>query len=590
MYGVSADYIIAFHKPSQRWKIRGTVGNVSFTEANILTGSLSFGNRCSDSSDITLGMAAVGELDATFVGLNTITAWKDKEITISVGLVLSDDSVEYVPVGKYTIAEAKRTLDGVTVTAYDAMSIFDKEFTISDLSAGTGEDVLRWVCQKCNVIWGMESLEGFCNDTMVFSLTLAENSDIKTYRDLIYWIAQSMCAFATIDRTGALVLRSFVSEPVEEITEYDRFDSVAFSDYETQYAGIILENQDGTTTYYGSGAGTWINLGRNPFFTASAALFANNLALAVQSIRYVPFSAELLGGIHFDLGDVIIHDGGLGNGARCIILSYDYTFNSSYRMEGYGANPLLATAQSKQDKDIQGVISQVDAGTMQYAEYSNTTPLTIGSAKTQVARLRFATKETTRVKFTAEIRLTSTADEETLRTICKVSYEMNREEVQVHPIETWDQDEDGNHILTLMWLIHASGGLLCEWDVYMECLEGQVDILRGDVSAYLEGFGLVGDGGFVGFIEVEDDAELWQLVEINYVGASDAVNMGLQAPVGIAGSDVATPMTIVEVSYIGAGDNCVVSTRTWSLPRGTHDGNIRGTWSGDIRYTEGDVL
>ena len=589
MYGVSADYITAFHKPSQRWKIQGTVGNVSFTEANILTGSLSFGNRCSDSSDITLGMAAIGELDATFIGLDSVQAWKGKEITISVGLTLEDESIEYVPVGKYIVGEAKRSLDGVIVTAYDTMSLFDKEFTISDLSAGTGENVFKWICQKCGVTWGMDSLEGFCNDNMVFSLSLTENSDIKTYRDLIYWIAQSMCAFATIDRDGALVIRSFISDPVEEITEYERFDSVEFSDYETQYAGVIVENADGTSTYYGSGAGTWINLGRNPFFTSVAAPFANNLATAVQQIRYVPFSAELLGGIHFDLGDVVVQGGGLGNGARCIILDYDYTFNKSYRMEGYGANPALATAQSKQDKEIQGVVAQVDSGTMQYAEYSNTTPLTIGSAKTQVARLRFATKETTRVKFTAEIRLSSTADEETLRTICKVSYELNREEVDIHPIETWDQDEDGNHILTLMWLIHASGGLLCEWDVYMECLEGQVDILRGDVSAYLEGFGLVGDGGFVGFIEVEDEAGIWQLVEINYAGEGESVSLDLQTPTGITCSDVESVWPIVEITFTGAGDNCVVSTRTWSLPRGTQDGNIRATHNGDIRYTEGDA-
>jgi hypothetical protein len=590
MYEVSAEYLAAFHEPSQRWKIRGTVGNVSFTEANILTGSLSFSGQGSDNTDIIPGMAAIGEMSATFLDVNIPSgSWRGKLITIEIGLTLADRTVEWVPNGVYKIEKADWSLEGVSVTAYDAMQEFDQPFTVTDLAAGTGDVLFPWICQKCNVLYGMQSLSGFCNDNMTFVLSLTQESDIKTYRDLIYWAAQCMCAFATIDRHGALVLRSLNSDPVDTVGPDERFASVSFSDYQTNYAGITVENEDGAITYYGSqGAGTTINLGKNPFLQRNANTWANNLAMAVQQIHYVPFSAEMLGGVHFDLGDVLTQNGGLGKGARCIILAYDYTVNKSYSMEGFGANPLLATAQSKADKNIQSLVSRVDADSVQFSEYSNLNDIIVGPARTQVARLRFATKRDARIKFTAEIRLTSEADVETLRTICRASYELNYEEIHVYPTETWDQDEDGEHILTLMWLISAGAGQLCFWDVFLECLEGQVTITSGNVSAYLEGFGLVGDGEFGGYIEAEDTVDLWEIIEVSFLSISDDVSIVLDAPTTIAVADTAGNWDLVEIGFESVDDDCDVQLHLNSFTRITEDGNTRITEDGIIRVTEGD--
>lgn len=614
MYGVSEGYLSKFHGPVQRWRIKGTVGNVSFTQDNILTGSFSLSDSCSDTNDIKLGVANIGTLSATFRNVNIPrNQWYGKKITFQIGLVKGDGTTEWVPGnGPYQIDSAEWSAAGVTVEAYNNMRKFDKAFTLTALSTDTPYNLLKFACQECGVAFGMDNLNGFVNSSAYLYLN-SQGTDIETWRDVIYWIAQTVGAFCTIDRNGALVLRRFVSSSVDTITEDERFSSVAFSDYITKYTAVsVTIIEDNSTKYYSATVddGVTMNLGANPFFqsTLSESLITA-LVAEIGNIRFTPFSAEMLGGIHFDLGDVVTESGGLGNGSSCLITGYDYTFNASYSMQGVGKNPTLESAKGKTDKNLQGLLSRTNLNEVAVYEYTNSSPFTIGDDDNALlCSINMASKIDTKAVIHIEVDLTSASntpsatyepDEDNLihlediwggikdtATKGKVTYMIESEEDSVHkPVESWI---DGKHVLHLMYVLALQSGVSTRFRAYLKSEDGTITIPAGGIWLFASGIGLVGDGKWNGVIEVEDTAAEFNLVEITVASAVDTVDIDLLTPTGISLSDTASDFNVIEIGIGTVTDELTITLHLYSFPRVTEDGIRRVTEDGIARYTEGD--
>lgn len=67
MYAVSQEYMEAMHRPVQRHKLTGTIGEVPFTESDILAGSFIINGQCSDTSNVQIGQVYVTELKMTVI-------------------------------------------------------------------------------------------------------------------------------------------------------------------------------------------------------------------------------------------------------------------------------------------------------------------------------------------------------------------------------------------------------------------------------------------------------------------------------------------------------------------------------------------
>ena len=82
-------------------------------------------------------------------------------------------------------------------------------------------------------------------------LTVFVDNDIETWRDLVAWCAQTTGTFAIMDRQGRLELRTYGTEPVDEINYDRRITGSKFSDFETRYTGMSIVNiSEKSTTYY----------------------------------------------------------------------------------------------------------------------------------------------------------------------------------------------------------------------------------------------------------------------------------------------------------------------------------------------------
>ena len=589
MYSVSNDYLAAFKRPVQQWKIKGTIGTTPFTENNILAGSCHMACSCSDSGDIKLGASNIGSFSATFMGLNIPrTGYKGKTINVQVGLITGPNTTEWVPAKSYTIAEADWTKTGVVVQAYDAMEKFDRPFELTALVRDFPYAILAYCCQECGVIFGMDNLDGFCNADHQIGAAL-DATDIETYRDVLYWIAQTLGAFCMIDRNGRLVLKRFVSTSVDTINPEDRYNTSSFSDYETNYTGLSVII-DGKTLYYGAEVddGSVINLGANPFMAYDDELIYG-LLNEIQQIHFTPFTSEMLGGIHYDLGDTVTEAGGLGAGATCLITGYDYTFNKSYRMSGTGQNPALASAKSKTDKTITGIIRNQSQDETIYYLLTNTSAILVEDGeKIPFIDMRFTANKNTVVVFHAELQLdveTTVDGKNYYDAVGQVEYTLNDEILDYQPTETW---EDGEHILHLLYYFKIDSPGIRHFIAKLEMAGGSAYLALGNMKAAIYGQNLAASDDWGGILRPTDTVEPAALYEIGVVAATDTCSVSTQEPIPLTYIENAPAVTLHEIGVLQLNDSASVITHTDSYPVLTETGDLVLTEEGDVVYTEGE--
>ena len=454
MYSVSNTFREKMNSVVQNHKLIGTIGSVSFTEDNIIEGSFKITNQSTDTSDVVLGSCYIGELTAEFTGLNIgWSNWIGKTISPSFGLEIGNDSWEYVPLGIFKISKATHTQHGVQITAYDNMTKFDKKFKKSHFMNLSGMyNIINQLCTDSGVTLGMsqDQIEALPNGDRtginVYGSTGKKSefaNDITTNRDLLFWVAQTLGCFATIDRAGQLVFRKYNQNVVDVISNEHRLEGATFEDYITHYIGIYMENlDDNTEDYYGydttaltqelnetsaeisadnddiddlnadkaewaeklahgqctqaeydaaiaeinaqikakqkeikqltkrlswlekalqSGGddGSDMVLGANPLTMAKNKTTRDQqrreILGALNDISYTPFTASVVCGCIYDLGDVIQFSGGLynsDNDSFGCVMSYTYTHNGGTELEGYGVDPSIVVVREKTQKSV----------------------------------------------------------------------------------------------------------------------------------------------------------------------------------------------------------------------------------------------
>ena len=337
-------------------------------------------------------------------------------ITLSFFLEISDGKYEEVPLGIFEISEANRTINCLAIKAYDYMLRFDKDFG-NKVTSGTAYDLLALACEECKVELAhtQEEIESWNNAKIL--LGIYSENDIESWRDVIFYVAQVLGCFATINRFGKLELRKYGNVSVMDIPNTQRFSS-SFSDFVTRYTAInSTNNRTQTAEYYALDPddGLTMNLGVNPLLQFGLVETRKSILLNVlndiSKIKYVPFDSTTIGNPAFDLGDVITFSGGHADGKQITcITKYEFKVNGKHTLQCVGKNPRLAEAKSKNDKNISGLLNQVEAGKIVVHTFMNASPYTVGSVDTEVASIEFASNEDTDAQFHASILLNVAAE------------------------------------------------------------------------------------------------------------------------------------------------------------------------------------
>lgn len=596
MYDVSEEYRETIHSEIFRTKLTFTIDNATYTDENILQGSLQLTNQCTDTKDVKLGAVYVAELTATLRKVNVArNLWRGKQITLTHWLQTDEDNDiwEAVPLGVFTISEAQWKASGVVIRAYDNMQKFDKPFSLNQ-SGGLLYDFLAYASTECDVALAQteQELKALPNGTQFFSYFSA--SDVETWRDLISYIAQVYGGFATIDRTGKLVIKRYGGEAVDDLPTSSRHTGGTFSDYVTKYTAVSyvdIEAKEVRRLAAAVDDGITLALGSNPFLQnrQQAGDALPNILAAVQQIQYTPFSFTMASNPAYDLGDVVTCAGGIaGNSTNyCCIQKYIYAYHKKFTISGYGADPATASARSKTDKSIAGLSASTSADAMGFYEFRNVQQIHIDAGvKRRVVTMRIASTAETRVHFHFNINLRTTDNDANSITYVTATYIVDGAEQDVKPEETYI---DGKHVMHLMYVLPMLPNAISILTLYLTAASGTIDIERGGLWAYASGAGLVGDEEWNGILDLYDDANDFAIAEIvTFKTAAETITTNLQVPMGATLTDAAEDLAVQELQYTEALTDAVrvVNYEDEAL-RVTEDGeDVRTTEDGDNRFTE----
>lgn len=391
MYEVSEKYREAIRGRSRKFDWYGTIttpaGRVyHFSSKDIVKGSGTLTRSCSGSTSLELGSVYAAELDISlflnvdryslydavidlfFVCQHRATRrWNDLR-SDSWGSIASTPwnvvyTPETVPMGRFVISEATRTLTILQLKAYDFMLKFEKNMVNSGTTR-TPYEWLRFACNACGVPLGVteDAVAAMPNGTRNLSYTNLDED--KTYRDLIAQVATVLCGVCQIDRSGALTVIPFTNTPVMDIPASWRYSS-KIADFITKYTGLYATYRaGGVTEYYKVEPDTGLiyNIGTNPLLQIAATTERNRILQTIidrlSATTYTPFEAEIPGDPALDPMDVLSLSGGQAQGEIACITEIVYRINGKSTIKCVGENPRLNQAKSRYTKDIEGLLAQ----------------------------------------------------------------------------------------------------------------------------------------------------------------------------------------------------------------------------------------
>ena len=577
MYPVSDAFMQAIKSNTRTYYWTGTITTsdkktYEFGNEDIVKGSGYISRQCCGNSEIELGSVYAAELGISlFCDIDRYTL-DEAEIKLWFHLLLDDGSTESIPMGVFYVAEANRRIKTLELKAYDGMLNLDKSFN-KGLSSAAPYEFLSLLSKACHVELAQtkEEIEALPNGTEL--LGIYQDNDIESWRDFLYYLAQTLGCFAVIDRYGKLSLTSYGSTPVMVIDIRHRFSS-SFSDFVTRYTAVSSTNKKTETAeYYAKNPndGLTMNLGVNPLLQfgleETRKRIINTILDVVSTVEYVPFDSETIGNPALDLGDVLRFTGGHADETKQSAITSIYTkINGKQTVKCVGKNPRLAAAKSKNDKNISGLISSIGETKLSIYTFTNALALDAGEEKLSIINMEFASGDETNAEFhaqaimevesnpdtrmlTAETTIdlgTTTDDEgnevenkkvisfplswnEDGKTALSVFYVLDGHEVEeFHPKESW---LSGKHLLTLYYpIIGLTANQLHTFEVLISMQNGTGHIEAQNIMATITGQGLGVQDRWDGRITADDTLKKILLSSMATHTLHDAVTVHFLAP------------------------------------------------------------
>ena len=414
VYPVSNAFLQAVQENTRRYYWTGeirTKGGVvyPFSYEDIVKGSGYITAQCCGSAEIELGTVYAAEMGITLFSQIDRYTLEGAEVRLSYHLRIADGSFEEVPMGIFEVSEANRTAHCLELKAYDYMLRFEKSFNGFE-TVGNAYAFLDLCCRACSVelVHTKDEIEAMPNGAELLSV-YTEN-DIETYRDVLYFVGQVLGGFFCINREGKLELRKYGTEPVMEVKSRHRFTS-SFSDFITRYTAVSSTNlRTQTAEYYAleQDDGLTMNLAVNPLLQfglkETREELCRNILDDLAVVDYVPFDSSTIGNPALDLGDVLTFTGGQADGGQiACITSFNCKIGGRQTLKCVGKNPRLAQAKSKNDKNISGLLNQIEAGKIGIHTFTNASAYTVAGSNVRIISIEFAAKEEAHVQFFGQV-------------------------------------------------------------------------------------------------------------------------------------------------------------------------------------------
>lgn len=539
MFGVSEKFKNAIRQNTRKYEWSGTITTKSgvvyeFGAEDIVKGSGYIKRQCCSDTEIELGTVYAAELGISLFSQIDRYTLEDATVRIYYSLTLMDGTVETIPMGIFEVTEANRKVRTLELKGYDYMLRFEKSLKLES-SSGTPYQFLKAACTACKVemAQSLSEINAFANGTT--TLGVYSDNDMETYRDLIFYVAQVLGCFCQINRYGKLELKQYGNNAVLTVLQNERFDS-SYSDFVTRYTAVSSTNQITQTAEYTAmetDDGLTMNLGINPLMQFGLKSVRDRMSREIltvlQKVNYVPFDSSTIGNPALEPGDVLRFSGGHADETKIsCITSIEYKINGKMALKCVGKNPRLASAKSKNDKNITGLINSVESGKTIVYSFVNVSPFQIEDSLTKVMDIDFTATEDTTAAFQCEMLLevikTETGESqenpetenEELPEL-SVVYKINDETIDTFmPAKTCMY---GKHIVTLFFPIsRVVENSSNTFSMYLKISAGTVKIGETQIRATISGQGLAaGLGDWNGRININENIGYINISDVSFV-------------------------------------------------------------------------
>lgn len=355
-------------------------------------GSLYITNQCVNNDALELGAVFSAELGLTIKSEIDRHKLYNAGIELYYNILLSDDTYEKIPLGKFTISEPARIGRDIVIKAYDDMLKLDNE--LPESLSGTPYELLLYISARCNILLAQTQaeIEALVNGTKLLDV-VAER--IMSYRELLSYICQVTCTFAIFNRQGLLQLYEYDSEISRTIEAKERISS-KFSDFETYFsgakAGFLFNGSYKTYIQADINEGIIYDLGNVPIVqglddTNQATIL--NIANKLTSIRYTPCDITFSGDPSIELGDLIQNIDRHGNTMSSLVTYYKWSYRGRHQIKSAGQNPKLLKIQGQSSKEIAIIKEDLAAKDMIVYTYTNSSKVKIqGGGDEEVTKLK----------------------------------------------------------------------------------------------------------------------------------------------------------------------------------------------------------
>lgn len=566
MYPVSAAFLEAVKSNTRKYYWTGRITTKTgaiydFGQDDIVKGSGYISSQCCGSTEIELGTVYATEMCISLFSEIDRYTLEDATVTLSYHLQLADGAYEETPMGIFEVSEANRKVRTLEIKGYDYMLRFERNFNGFE-TIGTAFDFVNLCCTACKVEMAQDQAyyEALPNGTEY--LSIYSDNDIETFRDVLYYVGQVLGGFFVINRAGRLELRKYGNMPVLTVEREHRFSS-SFSDFITRYTAVSSTNlKTQIAEYYALDPdnGLTMNLGVNPLLQfgldETRRQLVENILTDISVVNYVPFDSDTIGNPALDVGDVLSFTGGQADATKyACITSSSIKIGGRQTIKCVGKNPKLSQAKSKNDKNISGLLNQIEEAKIGIHTFTNASAFTVNDTDVRIISIHFASSEENHAQFFGQIIVDVKANqvnrsakaegeiiipsvdvndipaggktepdvirqtaEQTItvelpvnwtedgQAIAYVTFELNDEIVEIHhPVETW---HTGKHTLLLYYPIeHIIPNYTNTFNVYLRMNTGSADIEVGGIIASISGQAMAAAEAWDGTITLSDYIE-----------------------------------------------------------------------------------
>lgn len=388
MYNASSELLTAIKQPYRIVSCQVNVGEyINLTDAEIISVDLE-SNLC-PTAEFEIGIApmSTATIDIKW-SEDTNYNYESQVADILFGLELPDETVEYVPMGKYTVEKATVSKRNLTLELVDNMHKADKDFVDNITYPTTPLDILTAVCTQSGLVLATSS---FVNSDLVINHEVSFHN--ISCRTIIAQIAELAGGWAIINRSGELEIITLGSVSQREITD-DQYFELNVDEVANSHIDKVVVNVGEESASAGTGGDIYHVV--NNMFVNNPALVTQSLYNVLNGTRYLAGSLSWQGDFTLDLGDRVtvesdpfyilnrnlIYGGGISERTDSLAVS---NLLKDTRLKG----PLTLaigetrTALRLMDGQISSTVERLDTNSSKLANLT----VTVENVKTEVSAL-----------------------------------------------------------------------------------------------------------------------------------------------------------------------------------------------------------